>query len=104
MYKDAAVSTRILLQYFQLQVKFALERAMKSQRRVEVSLYSFLSLGARWGWVVNATSRPLYNQEKEPVPRRLGGPQGRSKRVRKISSPLGFDPRTAQLVASRYTD
>jgi len=26
--------------------------------------------------------------------RRLGGPQGRSGQVRKISPPLGFDPRT----------
>jgi len=26
---------------------------------VEVQLYSFLNLGARWGWVVNATPRPL---------------------------------------------
>ena len=36
--------------------------------------------------------------------RRLGGPQGRSGRVRKISPPSGFDPRTVQSVASRYTD
>ena len=36
--------------------------------------------------------------------RRLGGPQGRSGQVRKISPPLGFDLRTAQPVASRYTD
>ena len=36
--------------------------------------------------------------------RRLGGPQGRSGRVRKIYPPPGFDPRTVQPVASRYTD
>jgi hypothetical protein len=29
---------------------------------------------------------------------------GRSGRVLKISPPPGFDPRTVQLVASRYTD
>jgi hypothetical protein len=34
----------------------------------------------------------------------LGGPQGRSGRVRKISPAPGFDPRTVQPVASRYTD
>jgi hypothetical protein len=34
----------------------------------------------------------------------LDGPQGRSGRVRKISPPPGFDPRTTQPVASRYTD
>ena len=31
-------------------------------------------------------------------------PQGRSGRVWKISLPQGFDPRTYQPVASRYTD
>ena len=36
--------------------------------------------------------------------RRLGGPQGRSGQVRKISPPPGLDPRTVQPVASRYTD
>ena len=36
--------------------------------------------------------------------RRLGGPPSRSEQVRKISLPLGFDPRTVQTVASSYTD
>ena len=31
-----------------------------------------------------------------PLYRKLGGPQGRSGRVRKISPPPRFDPRTAQ--------
>jgi len=39
-----------------------------------------------------------------PLYRRLGGPQGRSGQVRKISPPPGFDPRTVQPVASRYND
>ena len=41
-----------------------------------------------------------------PLYRRLGGPQGQSGRVRKISLPPtpGFDPRTVQSIASRYTD
>ena len=37
-----------------------------------------------------------------PLYRRLGGPQGRSGWVQKISSPPGFDPRTVQPVESRY--
>ena len=37
-----------------------------------------------------------------PFYRRLGGPQ--SGQVREISPPPGFDPRTVQAVASRYTD
>jgi hypothetical protein len=36
-----------------------------------------------------------------PMRRRLGGPQGRSGRVRKIPPPPGFDPRTAQPVEIR---
>ena len=39
-----------------------------------------------------------------PLYRRLGGPHGRSGRVRNISPTPGLDPRTFQPVASRYTD
>jgi hypothetical protein len=39
-----------------------------------------------------------------PLCNRMGGPQGRSGRVRKISPPRGFDPRTVRPVASSYTD
>ena len=39
-----------------------------------------------------------------PLYRRLDGPQVRSGRVRKISPPPGFDPRTVQPVGSRCTD
>jgi hypothetical protein len=39
-----------------------------------------------------------------PFYRRRGVPQGRSGRVRKISPPTGFDPRTVQPVAIRYID
>jgi hypothetical protein len=39
-----------------------------------------------------------------PLYRRLGGTQGRSEQVPKNSLPPGFDPRTVQLLASRYTD
>jgi hypothetical protein len=39
-----------------------------------------------------------------PLYRRLGGPQGPSGRVQKISPPPEFDPRTVQLVVSPCTD
>jgi len=39
-----------------------------------------------------------------PFYRRLGGRQGRSGRVRKISRSPGFHPRIVQLVPSSYTD
>ena len=54
------------------------------------------------GWEINATPRP--GKTRYPLYRRLGGPQDGSGRVRKITPPTGFDPRTVQLVASRYTD
>ena len=39
-----------------------------------------------------------------PLYRRLGGPQGRSGRMWKISPPPAFDPRTVQPVVSCNTD
>ena len=39
-----------------------------------------------------------------PLYKRLGGPQGRSGRVRKILPLPGLDPPTVQPAASRYTD
>jgi hypothetical protein len=39
-----------------------------------------------------------------PLYRRLGGPQGRSGRVQKMSPPPGFDPLTVEPVGIRYTD
>jgi hypothetical protein len=39
-----------------------------------------------------------------PLYRRLDGSQGRTGEVRRISPSPGFDPRTVQPVASRYTD
>jgi len=63
--------------------------------------------GTRRGWGGSA-SRPGRSlppgMTRYPLYRRLGGPQGRSGQVRKISLPPGFDPRTVQSVASRYTD
>ena len=58
------------------------------------------------GRVVNATPRPLApgKETRNSLYRRLGGPQGRSGRLRKISPPPEFDPWTLQPVANRYTD
>ena len=45
-------------------VNFAVEQVTKIQRGgVEVYLYKFFTLVARWGWVVNDTIRPLYPRE-----------------------------------------
>ena len=56
--------------------------------------------------MVKAAPRPLYPL-KRPGTHCTGGwvgSRGRSRQVRKILPPPGFDPRTVQPVASRYTD
>jgi len=49
----------------------------------------FLDHSTRRGWGVSVTHRPLFTPGKTryPLYRRLGGPQGRSGQVRKISPP-----------------
>ena len=47
-----------------VKAKFTLEQAMKAQSGSRDITYSFFNLGARWGWVVNATPRPLYPRER----------------------------------------
>ena len=51
----------------------------------------------------HAPAALLPGKTRYPLYRRLGGPQGRSGRVREISPPPGYAPRTVQPVASRYT-
>jgi hypothetical protein len=51
------------IQMLQMSGKFTLEQDMKPRAGVEVWLYSFFKLGARWEWVLNATPRPLYPRE-----------------------------------------
>ena len=52
----------------------------------------------------HAPAALLAGKTRYPLYGRLGAPQGWSAGVRKILSLPGFDPRTVQLVASRYTD
>jgi len=59
------------------------------------------------GWVVNATPRPLYPRETDPVPivQEAGwvpGPVWTG--AESLAPHRGFDPRTVQPVASRCTD
>jgi hypothetical protein len=67
-----------------------------------LSLTSTLDEG---GW---STPRPVSltpgKETRYPLYKRRAAPQGRPGRVRKISLLLGFDIRTTQPVASRYTD
>jgi len=89
-----------------IKVKFALEQATKAQRGVELLLYSFFNLGARWGrWLRTRSGHFTPGKENGYLLyRRLGGPQRRSGRMREISLLAVFDPQAVQPVPSRYTD
>ena len=50
------------------------------------------------GWSRPRPGRFTAGKDPDPLYRRLGGPQGRSGRVRKILPSPGFDPRTVQPV------
>jgi hypothetical protein len=71
-----------------------------------IEIYSFLNLGARWGWVVKTTPRPLYPRER-PGAHCIGvwmGLRVDLNGCEKNSPPPGFDHRTVKPVACRYTD
>ena len=69
-------------------------------------LLLLFNLGARWvRWLTPRPGRVTSGKDtRYPLYRRLGGPQGRPGQVRRIPSPPGFNPRTVQPAASRYTD
>jgi hypothetical protein len=89
-----------------VKAKFTLEQATKSQRGSRGS--STLSLISALDGVDCQGHAPTDLPRENPgtlcVGGWMGGNQGRSGRVRKISPPPGFDLRTVQPVASRYTD
>jgi len=66
-----------------------------------------LYLTSSLNWVGGQRHAPAAlppGKTRYPLYRRLGGPQDRSGRVRRISPQPGFDPQTDQPVASRYID
>jgi hypothetical protein len=46
-----------------VKIKITLEQTTKTQRGSRGVGLLFFNLGTRWGWVVNATPRPLYPRE-----------------------------------------
>jgi hypothetical protein len=63
--------------------------------------------GTRRGWGVSVTPRPLFTPGKDPLPivqeaEWASWPVWTS--AKNLAPPPGFDPRTVQLVTSRYTD
>jgi hypothetical protein len=85
--------------------KFTKEKAMKAQRRKRGMALSLTSALDGGGW---SMPRPgSFTSGKKtwyPLYWRLGGTQGQSGWVQKISPPTGIRTWTAQPIASRYTD
>jgi hypothetical protein len=66
----------------------------------------FLDHGTTRGWRVSVTPRPLFTPGKDPVPivQEAGWAPGPVWTVAENLAKSGFDPRTVQPVASRYTN
>ena len=90
-----------------VKVQFTIEEAIKGERGVDLELYSFFNLGDRWERVVNATSRPLYPTERDPVTivQETGWVSGPvlTGEENLAPPPPEIDPRIVQPVASSYT-
>jgi hypothetical protein len=102
-------STQSLTEMSKVKAKCALVQALRlctGRTAHRGSRGSFMTRAQEGG--EGSASRPgrslTPGKIRYPLYRRLGGPQGWSGQVRKISSPPGFDPRTVQPLASRYTD
>jgi hypothetical protein len=83
-----------------LYAKFTLEQSTKAH--TFIFLTSALD-GVGWSKLRPGRFTPR-KKTRYPFYRKLGGPQGRSGRVRKTLPPPEFDPPIVQPVASRYTD
>jgi hypothetical protein len=100
----SAVSCGTAFVLKKVKVKELRNRIENPESGRSIALHS-LVLGTRRGeWSAQRLGRFTPRKTRYSLYRRLGGPQGRSGRVRKISPLLGFDPRTVQPVGSRYTD
>jgi len=86
-------------------VKFPQNRPWRTREGAEVQLYfSFTSALERAGGQRHGPAALPPGKSRYPLYRRLGGPQGRSGQVQKISPPPGFVCQTIHPIASRYTD
>jgi hypothetical protein len=75
----------------------------KARGGVDVYLYSFFNLGARWRLVVNATLPPRKRSGTNCIGGWVGLRDGLD-RCGKSRPPPGFNRRIVQPVASRYTE
>jgi len=86
-----------MISIFKGTIKFTLEQARRPRGGVT-------SAQERGRWSMPCPAALPLGKTLYPTYRKLGGPQGRSGQVWKISTPPGFDLQTVQPVASHYTD
>ena len=79
-------------------------KALKESRGIDLLYFLASALGRGEGSVSRPGRTLPAGKTWYPLCRRLGGPQGQSGQVWKISPTPGFDPHTVQPVGSRYTD
>jgi hypothetical protein len=91
--------------FFRISVSPFLQATKALRESRGIALLCFYTSALEGG--ESSASRPCHilppGKTRYPLYRRLGGPQCWSGHERKISPPLGFDPRTVQSVVSRYT-
>ena len=95
-----------------VKVKCTLVQALRlctgctAHRRSRGIALLFYDHGTRRGWGVSVTPRPLFTPGRDPVPiaQEAGRAPGPVWTGAENLAPPGFDPRTVQPVASRYTD
>jgi len=72
---------------------------------ISINIYSLtLVLGGVGGQRYTPAALHPWRETQYPFYSSLGGPRSRSRRMRKVSSPPGFDPRIFQPLTGRYTD
>jgi hypothetical protein len=85
-------------------VKFTLEQAMKVHGEYMYDSTLSLTSSSDWGGQRDIPAALPPRKTRYPFYRRLGRPQDQFGQVRQNSATPGFDPRTVQPVAIRYTD
>ena len=88
-----------------INLKFTPEQTTKAREGVEIYLYSFFNLGARWGgWSTPRHGRFTPGKDPVPIVQEAGWSPGPVWTDTENRAPTEFDPRTVQPVASRHTD
>jgi hypothetical protein len=67
-YPHVCMCVHIYINIWKVNVKFAMQHAMKAHRGSRGTALPILNLSYRYEWLVNTTPWPLYTSEKAPVP------------------------------------